>query len=69
MANSTATVEVKLSDDLKTLCDLLPENMSERLAEIERVLIEICDREGIAFSGGQANQPSRERVMRNVSAK
>lgn len=69
MASSTAIVEVKLFDELKELCDRLPERMDERLAEIERVLIEICDREGIAYSGGAANQPSRERVLRNVAAK
>lgn len=73
MVSPTATVQVKLSDDLKSLCDRLPENMSERLAEIERVLIEICDRNGIAFN---LDRPSlleraleRERVLRNVKGK
>lgn len=41
-------------------------DVADRLAEIERVLIEICDREGIAFN---IERPNRRRVLRNVSAK
>lgn len=63
MASPTVSVEVKMSDELKSLCNRIPENMADRLAEIERVLIEICDRNGIEFS---IEQPKRERVMRNV---
>lgn len=63
MANPTATVELKLSDELKELCDKLPADLPSRLAEIERVLAEICDRNGIAFNIDLSN---RERVLRSV---
>lgn len=63
MASPTVTVEVKMSDQFKALCDRIPDNMNARLAEIERVLVEICDRNGIVFN---VEQPNRERVLRNV---
>lgn len=58
MASLAATVEVKLSDELKDLCDRLPEHLSDRLAEAERVLIEICDRNGIVFNVEYPESPS-----------
>lgn len=63
MASPTVAVEVKISDELKALCDRLPENLPSRLAEIERVLVEICDRNGIAFN---VEPVDRTRVLRNV---
>lgn len=66
MPHPTASIEVKLSEELKSLCDRLPENIGDRLAEIERVLVEICDRQGIAFN---VEQPKRERVVRHVAEK
>ncbi len=66
MASPTVSVEVKASKELKELFDRVPAGLSERLAEVERVLIEICDRQGIAFN---IDQPKRERVLRNVKEK
>lgn len=60
-----ASAELKMDEEMKSLLNRIPENMSDRLAEVERVLIEICDREGIAFN---IEQPNRERVLRNVKA-
>lgn len=68
MASPTVSVEIKMSDEFKALCDRIPDNMTARLAEIERVLVEVCDREGIAFNLEDQPQPKSEpeRVLRNV---
>lgn len=66
MAAPNVSVELKPSDELKELFERVPAGLSERLAEIERVLIEICEREGIAFN---VEQLSRERLLRNLKDK
>ena len=59
------SVELKMNRELKEALDRILDDLQARLSEIERVLVEICDREGIAFN---VEQPERERVLRNVKS-
>lgn len=69
------SIELKMDKETKSLLDRIPEDMAdrlakteERLAEMERVLTEICDRGGIAFNVDQPKHQRRERIVRNVKA-